>query len=278
MADRFGAPLVAAQSPKGVVRQQRAAGGSLLAGPADPGGGRARVSVGSSAGNFLRVPNLGRGTLPLEAPSTTTPVRGKGRQTAADAIGLTAAEPRPSLHPLLGDLTSMRRSRAEPVSVEVREMELADLPQVFALGQKLFTAEQWPTLYRAWDEYEIVQLYRSDGEFCLVAAAGKRIVGFALGTVMEKHRSAWRYGWLLWLGVHPRFKRRHIATRLVNRLTELFIEHNVRMILVDTDEANHQALAFFRHQGFDNEIKHVYLSYNLDAHPKYLERKSEQWD
>jgi ribosomal protein S18 acetylase RimI-like enzyme len=158
----------------------------------------------------------------------------------------------------------MKKVRAEAVPVEIREMELADLDEVFTLGRKLFTADRWPTLYRSWDEYELVQLFGSDGEYCLVAEAGGKIVGFALGTVMEKYRSAWRYGWLLWLGVHPRFKRGGIASRLVNRLTELFVQKGVRIMLVDTDEDNKDALSFFERQGFDNEIRHVYLSRNIE--------------
>ena len=41
------------------------------------------------------------------------------------------------------------------------------------------------------------------------------------------------------------------------------------------------ALAFFRRQGFGQDIRHVYLSLNLENHPKYIERKAEaeeEWD
>jgi hypothetical protein len=53
-------------------------------------------------------------------------------------------------------------------------------------------------LYRSWDEHEILELFRSDEETCLVAEDDGKIVGFALGCMMEKPRSAWRYGWLEW--------------------------------------------------------------------------------
>jgi hypothetical protein len=85
-----------------------------------------------------------------------------------------------------------KRRNEDTVPIEIREMELADLLPVFELGHKLFTAEQWPTLYRAWDEFEITDLYGSDRELCLVADADGTVVGFALGTEMEKPRSAWR--------------------------------------------------------------------------------------
>jgi len=167
------------------------------------------------------------------------------------------------------------RKRLALSAVAVRPLALEDVPAVFELGQKLFTPEKLPTLYRAWDEDELVQLYTADRETCLVAAAGERLVGFALGRIMEKPRSAWRYGWLLWLGVERTAKRRGIATRLLRHLTSRFIQRDARIMLVDTDEQNQQALSFFRKHGFGQEVRHVYLSQNLDFHPEALARKAE---
>jgi ribosomal protein S18 acetylase RimI-like enzyme len=168
----------------------------------------------------------------------------------------------------------VRQAKSAASGVEVREMQLKDIPAVFELGQKLFTAEELPTLYRCWDERDLVALFHTAGETCLVAECDGRIVGFALGEIMEKPRSAWRYGWLEWLGVEPEYRRRRVARRLLNQLTRLFIEREARIMLVDTDEANHAALAFFRRSGFGREHRHVYLSQNLETHPKYLDRRN----
>jgi ribosomal protein S18 acetylase RimI-like enzyme len=164
------------------------------------------------------------------------------------------------------------RHRSAPISVSVHPMKLNDIPEIFTLGQRLFTAEKFPTLYRCWDEHELVQLFATDEDTCLVAEAEDRIVGFALGRIMEKPRSAWRYGWLLWLGVDPKFQRHDVATRLINQLTAKFVELDARIMLVDTDEHNQRALKFFRKHGFSQERKHVYLSQNLDDHPKRQEK------
>ena len=177
------------------------------------------------------------------------------------------------------DPAKIRRQRAKLLPpVEIREMELKDMAGVFELGQKLFTAEKWPSLYRSWDDHELALLFSGDAETCLVAEADGKIVGFALGRVTEKPRSAWRYGLLLWLGVERRFKRGGIATRLVRQLTGLFIDRDTRLMLVDTAATNHAALAFFRRSGFGQEIRHVYLSQNLENHPRYLERKDHEYD
>jgi len=161
--------------------------------------------------------------------------------------------------------------------VEIRAMELADLAAVFELGSRLFTAEDWPTLYRAWDDHDLTQLYASSAETCLVAGNTDtgRIVGFALGSMMEKPRSAWRYGWLEWLAVAPRYQRKGIAARLIRQLTQLFIERDARMVLVDTDEHNVKALAFLRKVGFGSELRHVYLSWNLNDHPDVIQKRDD---
>lgn len=166
-----------------------------------------------------------------------------------------------------------RRRRRSLPPVEIRPMRLEDLPAVFALGQKLFTAEDLPTLYRCWDEEELMQLFQADPETCLVATRGEQVVGFALGSLMQKRGSAWRYGWLEWLGVDPAYSRQGIAGRLVKQLTSLFVRRDARIMLVDTDEANTSALSFFRKNGFGHELRHVYLSRNLDDHPEAIDRR-----
>lgn len=156
----------------------------------------------------------------------------------------------------------------------IREMELEDLPAVYALGRRLYTADRWPTLYRTWDEYDLVVQFASEGELCLVAEHDGAVVGFALGSLIEKRRSAWRYGYLEWLGVAPEVSGRGVARRLLQRLTDLFIDAGARMMLVDTEADNERAIEFFRRAGFGNPVDHVYLSKNLTSSAAYRERRT----
>lgn len=164
-----------------------------------------------------------------------------------------------------------RRTFTHPVII--REMDIDDIAEVFHLGERLFTAAKWPNLYRSWDVYDLLTLFTSDGDFCLVAEINDQIVGFALGSFLEKPRSAWRYGYLEWLGVDPSIKRKGIGKRLLNRLTDLFIEYGARIMMVDTEMENVDAIGFFRRQGFGNDIQHVYMSRNLTTHPDYIRKK-----
>lgn len=155
-------------------------------------------------------------------------------------------------------------------------MELEDLPKVYALGEAVFTADKWPSLYRTWDEYEPVSLFSSDGEFCFVAEQDGRVAGFALGSLIDKRKSAWCYGYLMWIAVDPELKRGGIATRLIDTMTEAFIRSGARIMIVDTDAENESALGFFRNHGFGSEDRHVYLSKNLTNHPEYQRLRGQK--
>ena len=159
--------------------------------------------------------------------------------------------------------------------LSIREMELEDVHRVFQLGERLFTADRWPSLYRTWDEYEVVGLFASDGDFCFVADLDERIIGFALGTLIEKRRSAWKYGYLLWIGVEPTFRRLGIAEKLVDRFTEKCIDEGARMMMVDTAAENEDAIRFFQRLGYGKAVQHVYMSRNLTSLPAYKRRKRD---
>jgi ribosomal protein S18 acetylase RimI-like enzyme len=149
--------------------------------------------------------------------------------------------------------------------VIIRQMELDDLAPVFHLGEQLFTASKAPNLYRTWDEYELIELYHADTELCLVAEHDKKIIGFALGTTIEKDRSAWKYGHLVWLGVEPKFHRKGVGERLFNQFRERMANEGVRILMVDTEADNLTALHFFRTMGFGKPEEHIYLSLNLSG-------------
>jgi len=165
------------------------------------------------------------------------------------------------------------KPRADVSDLIIREMSLLDLPAIFKLGERLFTPDKWQALYRTWDEYELAVHFASDSETCLVAELDEQVVGFALGTLLEKRESSWTYGYLLWLGVDPDLGRKGVAARLFDRMTDLFIKLGARMIMVDTDAENEPALAFFRSQGFGQETPHLFLSRNLTHDPDYLRHR-----
>jgi ribosomal protein S18 acetylase RimI-like enzyme len=159
------------------------------------------------------------------------------------------------------------------LDIDVREMEVDDIPALFHLGERVFTAEKTPTLYRTWDEFEVVSMFTSDQEYCLVAELEGQIIGFILGNVIAKRKSAWKYGYLVWLVVSPEYQRLGVASKLFNRFADKMIEDGVRMFIVDTEADNLEALYFFRAKGFNSPQQHIYMTYNPAAQEQQKEKK-----
>jgi ribosomal protein S18 acetylase RimI-like enzyme len=165
-------------------------------------------------------------------------------------------------------------SKTKKPNIKIRQMEIDDVASVFHLGEKLYQAEKTPNLYRTWDEYEVIDFYQSDPEFCLVAESENGLVGFALGTTITKSHSAWKYGHLVWLSVDPACQRLGVAEKLFHRFKDLMLEDGVRMLIVDTEAENLPALFFFRKMGFGNPQEHIYLSLNLATEIQLMKKRS----
>ncbi|MDX2229495.1 MAG: GNAT family N-acetyltransferase [Leptolyngbyaceae cyanobacterium bins.349] len=155
----------------------------------------------------------------------------------------------------------------EPLPITVRDMDINDLAPVYHLGEQLFTSDLYPFIYRTWDQWEVIGLYNTDPEYCLVAESDGKLAGFVLGTIINK--ATWTYGYVLWLGVNPEFQRRGVADNLVDRLVERMIDDGARFMMADTDPENAPAVKFFTRKGFTNARKHVFLSMNLSKHEYY---------
>ena len=143
-------------------------------------------------------------------------------------------------------------------------MEIDDIASVYRLGEKLFTSEEFPILYRTWDPYEVTDYFTSDPEYCLVAEVGGRIVGFILATTIEKEGTAWKkYGYVGWIGVDVAFQRTNLGRRLYKRLEDRLQENGVRMIIADTEGDNEGTIAFLEALGFSARGQRLWLAKTL---------------
>ena len=147
--------------------------------------------------------------------------------------------------------------------ITIRPLEIDDLYQVYTIGEQIFTVSN-ANLYNFWDESYVLSSYMSDPELCLVATVEEeteeKVVGFCLGTTIEKPRSSWKYGYLVWLGCSPNYQGLGLASQMYNVMVELFHHERVRMLMIDTQRNNEGALKFFRKNGFGHDEDHVYLS------------------
>jgi len=160
--------------------------------------------------------------------------------------------------------TSKKHRISRKTEVDIRQMEIDDISSVYHLGERLFTSEEFPILYRTWDPYEVIEYFASDPDTCLVAEADGVIVGFILATTIEKEGTAWKkYGYLSWIGVDEDYQRIKLGHRLYRKLEERMKREGVRMMIADTDEENEAALCFFQEMKFSLTRKHQWLAKTL---------------
>jgi ribosomal protein S18 acetylase RimI-like enzyme len=151
------------------------------------------------------------------------------------------------------------------IEVAIRAMEIDDVSAVYHLGEKLFTSDEFPILYRTWDPYEVTEYFTTESEYCLVAETeDDRIVGFVLANMVEKEGTAWKkYGYLTWIGVDEGFQRTNLGQRLYNKIEDTFRKKGARMVMADTDAENAGALAFLNAMGLSARAQHVWLAKTL---------------
>ena len=162
------------------------------------------------------------------------------------------------------------------IEVSIRAMEIDDVSAVYHLGEKLFTSDEFPILYRTWDPYEVTEYFTTESEYCLVAETeDDRIAGFVLANMVEKEGTAWKkYGYLTWIGVDEGFQRTNLGQRLYNKIEDTFRKKGARMVMADTDAENLGALAFLNAMGLSARAQHVWLAKTLHK-PRKKKKETE---
>lgn len=151
----------------------------------------------------------------------------------------------------------------QPLIIKIREMCIDDLPEVFHIGESLFSSESFPIMYRTWDEYTVTSLFNSNKDLCLVAECNDKVIGFIMGTVIEKPQSPWKYGYVVWLGVRKRYQKSGVASRLYDSLEEKFKEFGARIVLADIEATNEKALKFFEKKNFERTSIYIWVKKSL---------------
>ncbi|MEM3617815.1 MAG: N-acetyltransferase [Candidatus Bathyarchaeia archaeon] len=160
----------------------------------------------------------------------------------------------------------VKRPKRRRVEIEVRQMTLEDLPEVWRLSEKVFTPAQLQFTYRTWNINELLSLFQEDPELCLVAedVNSKRIVGFALGTILKRPFSPWTYGYFVWAGVKRMNRRQGVGKRLYRELEKRFKEKGARIAIVDVEGTNLAGMRFMERLGFKQSQTYIWYSKLLE--------------
>lgn len=159
-----------------------------------------------------------------------------------------------------------RHVKKRKIQIEIRQMVLEDLSKVWHLGEKTFTPSSLQYTYRTWNTDELLSLFNSEPELCLVAEQTKtnKIVGFALGTILKRPFSPWTYGYFVWAGVQKRFQKTGVGRRLYRELEKRFKDKGARIIMVDVESNNPAGIRFIKKLGFKEAQTYTWYSKNLE--------------
>ena len=120
----------------------------------------------------------------------------------------------------------------------VRQMTENDANQV-----KQVIDLSFPRFYRFFASHSL----HEEGQVLVAEIAG-RVVGFA--KLMEFLIGGKKYSCILWIAVHPSFRRKHIAAALTNNATQILKQEGARAVFASTQRRNVGALSVLSLQGF----------------------------
>ncbi|KAA0257068.1 GNAT family N-acetyltransferase [Deferribacter autotrophicus] len=146
-------------------------------------------------------------------------------------------------------------------NIVIRTITIDDLPHIYKLGEKVFTLQNYPNLYRVWDENEVAEFFINDKESCFVAEIDGKIAGFILSYVVNK--ALIKYGYLVWLCVDEEYKKQGVASKLFDEFKKYMEKNGVVTLFVDVEKSNEEALNFFRNKGFSEPKEQIYLTLYL---------------
>ena len=144
----------------------------------------------------------------------------------------------------------------------IRSYEPKDSRQVLVLAEKYASWDTTPT------EPDLGGFWSSDPELFLVAEADGRLVGFLVGRESRdmpdevlRRRGATRAGSIETLAVDAQYRRKGIATALLNRVFDLFRQNGVDYVSLAVPAEEEGARKLYEKLGFHERA--YFLSKNL---------------
>ena len=97
----------------------------------------------------------------------------------------------------------------------------------------------------------------------LVIKIERRVVGFV--KLIDFSVGSKKYSCILWIAVHPSFRRRGIATNLTNNAIQQLKQKGANVVFASTQRKNTAALSVLTIQGFKRLVSWVYDVFSVGA-------------
>jgi aminoglycoside 3-N-acetyltransferase I len=147
---------------------------------------------------------------------------------------------------------------AKPDTVEVRVLNGDDVALARAmlnLFGREFDDESTYSEKQPEDRY-LQRLLSSDAFVALVAQVGNRVVGGLAGYVLPKFEQARSEFYIYDLAVDSGYRRRGVATAMIERLKRLASTRGIYVIFVQADHGDNPAIALYTKLGVREEVLH----------------------
>jgi ribosomal protein S18 acetylase RimI-like enzyme len=131
------------------------------------------------------------------------------------------------------------------MGVNIREMKEGDIPQICGI-QETITKKKVPKHWIG----DLKDHIKKNKKACFAGTSGKDIVGFIIGNVKTLEYGLEKSGWIVTLGVDPKFMGRGVGRALGKRLLSHFKKVGCRDVYTSVQWDSTDLLAFFKSIGF----------------------------
>lgn len=147
-------------------------------------------------------------------------------------------------------------SRGEAVELRVLGgQDVATARAMLAMFGRAFDDE--PTYSgRPPDDRYLQRLLESETFIAIVALVGARVVGGLAGYVLPKFEQARSEFYIYDLAVDEAYRRRGVATSLIDRLRKLAAARGIYVIFVQADHGDDAAIALYTRLGIREDVLH----------------------
>ena len=137
------------------------------------------------------------------------------------------------------------------VALEIRRLTLIDLDAIEAIEQRAYRTP--------WSRSMFASELAKPSSICLGAFEGERLIGYV---VNSRYVDAWH---VMNVAVDPDYRRRGIATQLLERLFELTVDDERRGYTLEVRVSNTSAIALYERLGFESRgIRRGYYTDNRE--------------
>lgn len=153
---------------------------------------------------------------------------------------------------------------------DIRQLGPADLAQMRALNAVFGEAFEDPEHYASAppDDGYLQAFLAKPHVIALAATAGDEVVAGLVAYELDKFEQARREIYIYDLAVLEAFRRRGLATALINRLQAIAAERRAYVIFVQADHGDDPAIALYESLGAREEVLHFDIPPALSPAPR----------